>query len=163
MDGQRTLVVCLVYSAVIEGVYANNLLFHSGSPFLRTTRNDKDDLIQSYAEACGCPKNQTVLRNVDCLNDTDVGIMVSASAAWEGSGTSLGGPIKDNVFRAVRARKYPKVPIVVSTCRDEGTSSAIGFKASSDEITALAIQGKSCATLVSFGLMLGHIQTLAET
>ena len=67
--------------------------------------------------------------------------MVNASASWEGSGTTLGGPVKDNVFHAIRAGDYPKIPIVVSICRDEGTSSAIEFNASSDEITALVVQG----------------------
>ena len=117
--------------------------FRRARPFLEIRPNNKDQLIGSYAEACGCPTNQTVQDNVDCLNATDVAVMANSSAAWQGSSTTLGGPIKENVFSAVRAGNYPKVPIVVSMCRDEGTSSALGFNSSSDEITALAIQGES--------------------
>lgn len=69
--------------------------------------------------------------------------MTNASLAWEGSGTSLGGFIKENVFQKIRAGKYPHVPIVLSICRDEGTSMAIGFNASNDTITALAVESKS--------------------
>lgn len=112
----------------------------SGAPFLQTKPHNKDRLIQSYAEACGCAPNKTIAANVACLNATDVPTLVNQSAAWEGSGTSLGGVIRDNVFATLRRGKFPKVPIVVSTCHDEGTNSAIGFNSSSDEVTSYAIQ-----------------------
>ena len=141
---------------------ANEILRSSGGPFLATTPEYKDDLIQSYAEACGCPRNQTIQSNVDCLRVTDVRVMANASAAWEGSGTTLGGPVKENVFRAIRAGHYPKIPIVVSICRDEGTSQALGFNSNSDEITALAIQGESDTSSPHFILILTqHSQDLS--
>ena len=135
-----------VYPFFASEVADENMLGCSGGPFLATTPQYKDDLIRSYAEACGCPKDQTIQDNVDCLRVADVRVMANASAAWEGSGTTLGGPVKENVFRAIRAGEYPKIPIVVSICRDEGTSQALGFNASSDEITSLAIQGERCRT-----------------
>lgn len=148
-------------STGIECTPANNTIF-SGRPFLRTGPGDKDDLIRSYAEACGCPPNQTVESNVDCLNTTDLAVMTNASAAWEGSATTLGGPVKENVFRAIRGGDYPKVPIVVSTCRDEGTGSALGFNASSDEVTAIAIQGKSQTLLPLSALKCGVFSDVAR-
>ena len=141
MDGERTFLVSVVCFTI--EMADNEILCDSGGPFLTTTPQYKDDLIQSYAEACGCPKNQTIQDNVNCFSVADVRVMANASAAWEGSGTTLGGPLKKNVFRAIRAKEYPKIPLVVSICRDEGTSQALGFNASSDEITALAIQGAS--------------------
>ena len=123
-------------------------LIHSGAPFLRTTPNNKDDLIQSFAAACGCPGNQTIDATVDCLRTMNVDTMIEQSVAWEGSGVSLGGAIKENSFRTIRAGKYPKIPMVVSICRDEGTSQALPFNASTDEITiAAGIQGKPLITV----------------
>lgn len=118
------------------------MLIVRGAPFLQTKPHNKDRLIQSYAEACGCAPNKTIAANVACLNTIDVPTLVNQSAAWEGSGTSLGGVIRDNVFATLRGGKFPKVPIVVSTCRDEGTSSAISFNSSSDEVTSYAIQSE---------------------
>jgi carboxylesterase type B len=108
----------------------------------------KDDRVKEYAEACGCSVNRTIQENVQCLKEADIKTMINASMAWQGSGVGFGGAIKDNVFRAIRAGKFPKVPIVISTCRDEGTSSAIGFNTINDQITSIAVESKSyrCCT-----------------
>ena len=109
---------------------------------LRTSPVAKDELITSFAVACGCPANTTLDSTISCLRSVPVLTLVNASAeAWQASGVSLGGNlVKENTFWRIRSSDYPKLPIVVSTCRDESTSAAIGFNASSDEITSLPIQ-----------------------
>ena len=112
----------------------------SGAPFLQTDSTPKDPLIASFASACGCRPNSTLESNIDCLRTVPVDVMVNASEAWQGSGLGLGGVIKSNIFRAIRSGHFPKIPTVFSTTRDEGTSAAIGFNASNDEVTASVIQ-----------------------
>ncbi|KAF2720384.1 alpha/beta-hydrolase [Polychaeton citri CBS 116435] len=112
----------------------------SGAPFIRTTLTDKDSLIQSYAGACGCSSNDTLQGSLECLQTVDVDVLQNASEAWEGSGTSLGGMlVRDNVFRRIRDGAFPKVPMVFSVCRDEGTPQALGFQPESDAETASAV------------------------
>ena len=54
----------------------------AGTPFLSTTPEDKDDLVKSYAKACGCPVSESVGDAVNCLLTTDVSIMTNESVAW---------------------------------------------------------------------------------
>lgn len=118
----------------------------SSSSFLQKHVQYKDSLVLSYSEACGCSPNQTIEAAVACLAETPVAILTNASAAWEGSGTGLGGIISGNVFDEIRNGRYLKVPVVLSMCRDEGTVQALGFNSSSDEVTSLAIYSTVCLT-----------------
>ena len=54
--------------------------------------------------------------------------------------TSLGGFVRNNVFETIRAGNFPKVPMVLSMCRDEGTVQAIGWQPNDTETTAIIIQ-----------------------
>lgn len=115
----------------------------SGVPFLSHSPEPKDDLLMSFGKACGC-KDKNIGSMVKCLRNTDVGVMVNQSTAWEGSQTSLGGIIRRNVFDEVRSGKWPKVPMVLSMTRDEGTVLAYGFKPNSTAETKLQI-GRKCS------------------
>lgn len=102
-----------------------------------------DDIIAAVAEAAGCPANVTVDENVVCLEKVDAQKLVNVSTeAWQGSGPSLGGLVSENVFERIASKRYPDIPTVVSSCRDEGTSSAIGFKADNDDASALGVQSE---------------------
>lgn len=58
--------------------------------------------------------------------------------------TSLGGNyLKHNIFDTIRAGNFPEVPVVVSTCRDEGTVSALGFHPNNTKTTSVLIESKS--------------------
>ena len=109
-------------------------------PFLEPRLHLKDELVKDYAEACGCEdlKNSTEVA-VECLLRTPVDAMVNASDAWQGSGSSIGGFIKERAFDAIRADHYPGIPMVFSVCGDEGTNTAIGFKSDSDSTTSLVL------------------------
>jgi hypothetical protein len=110
----------------------------ASSPFLATEPEFKNELVKSYAEACGCPYDEYIGEAVECLQNVDVQTMVNQSIAWQGSGTSLGGYIRENVFEAIYAGEYPRVPVVVTATRDEGTALAYGFKPNSTEEVFLA-------------------------
>ena len=113
----------------------------SGQPALQKEFTPKDELVFRYAVAAGCPPNQTLADTISCLRITPIPALVNASEAWEGSQMSIGGSsISGNIFKTIRAGNYPKMPMVISTCRDEGTSTAIGFKSDNDETTAIAAQ-----------------------
>jgi hypothetical protein len=120
----------------------------SSAPFLRTAPKNNGDLVQSFAGACDCA-NGTVAQSVDCLRTVDTAVMVNRSAAWEGSGTGLGGVVKQNVFSRLQ-QDAPSVPVVVSACRDEGTNQAIGFNSSSDAVTSIAIQSTPVPLLKTY-------------
>ncbi|KAK3709092.1 hypothetical protein LTR37_011071 [Vermiconidia calcicola] len=118
----------------------------SGIPFLSTEPVYNDDLVRSYARACGCPKRERLEEAVECLRTTDIDTLTAQSAAWEGRQTTLSGSfIRDNVFDAIRAGKFPKVPVVVSMTRDDGSVQAAGFRPNNTETTSLLIQGLSAA------------------
>ena len=112
----------------------------AGAPFLSTTPEDKNGLVKSYAEACGCPAHENVAVAVNCLRTTDLSIMTNESTAWEGSMTSLGGFVRNNIFETIRAGKFPKIPLTISVTRDEGTVQAIGFQPNDTETTSIIIQ-----------------------
>lgn len=57
--------------------------------------------------------------------------------------TSLGGSlVKHNIFDTIRAGKFPEVPVMVSSCRDEGTVSALGFHPNDTKTTSLVIESE---------------------
>lgn len=105
--------------------------------FLEPRPHPKDDLVKEYARACGCanPENTTEAA-VECLRETAVDVLVNTSVAWQGSGSSRGGFVKERAFDVIAAGQYPKVPMVFSVCRDEGTTTAIGL--TSDEYSEYA-------------------------
>jgi acetylcholinesterase len=101
-------------------------------PFLLSAPAD-NYVVPSYAAACGCTTDI-----VNCLRTVNTSTLVAQSDAWQGSGVGFGGVIRENVFRQLQ---HPiQTPVVLSTCRDEGTSEAIGFNASSDATTDIAIE-----------------------
>jgi hypothetical protein len=58
--------------------------------------------------------------------------------------TSLGGSlVRHNIFDTIRAGKFPKLPVMVSTTRDEGTVEALGFHPNNTKTTSFAIESKS--------------------
>lgn len=124
-------------------IIKNYLIFYSGAPFLQKEPHYKDELIYTYSKACGC-NNETLTERVECLRKADINTLVNASIAYQGSGSSLDGRfIRENVFSALRDhKKLAKIPTVITSCRDEGTSAAIGFKADSDQVTDTANQSK---------------------
>lgn len=115
-------------------------------PFLEPRPQPKDELVRGYAKACGCKgfgKKTEVA--VDCLRETPTEVLVNASIVWQGSGANLGGFIKERAFDAIEKGHYPKVPIVMSVCRDEGTNTAIGFKSDNDSTTSLILYSELLA------------------
>ncbi|KAK5164925.1 uncharacterized protein LTR77_009590 [Saxophila tyrrhenica] len=113
----------------------------SGQPFLAPQPSFKDDLVKSYAKACGCSGTKSIHAAVACLKSTGPKVMVNRSAAWEGSQTSLGGLIRHNMFDTIRKHKFPKIPVVFSVTRDEGTVLALGFEPDSTEATKRSLAG----------------------
>jgi len=110
----------------------------AGRPFLATEPSFNDDLVKSFAKACGC-SGKTIESAVACLRTTDVGVLVNQSIAWEGSQTGFGGFVQGNLFQKIRRREFPEVPIMVSTTRDEGTVLALGFQPNSTEETKRSV------------------------
>lgn len=113
-------------------------------PFLQPRAEPRDELVRGYAKACGCKAfGKNTEAAVDCLRETPSDVLVNASLAWQGSGARLGGYIEERAFDAIEKGRYPKVPIVVSICRDEGTNIAIGFKSDNDSTTSLILYSES--------------------
>ena len=57
--------------------------------------------------------------------------------------TSLGGSlVRHNIFDTIRAGIFPKVPVIISTTRDEGTVEALGFHPNNTKTTAFAIESR---------------------
>ena len=104
--------------------------------------------MKSYAAACGCPAHENVKGAVNCLNSTDVKTLQNNSIAWEGSMTSLGGYVRANIFETIRSGHFPKVPIMVSMCRDEGTVQALGFQPNNTKTTSLVIESKTDPSII---------------
>lgn len=138
-------------STLYQFLWTNESLFRSawmmsipssGQPFLTYELEPKDELLMSYGKACGC-KGDDIESIVQCLHETDARVMVNQSAAWQGSQTSLGGVIQRNMFDEVRSNKWPKVPMVLSMTRDEGSVLAYGFKPNSTAATKQQI-GRKC-------------------
>ena len=116
----------------------------SDGPFLEPQPHPKNGLVKDYARACGCqnPDNTTEAA-IACLRTTPVGVLQNASGAWQGSGSSRGGIIKERAFEVIENGKFPEIPMVFSVCRDEGTNTAIGFKSGNDSTTSLILYSQS--------------------
>lgn len=55
---------------------------------------------------------------------------------------SLGGFIENNTFETIRNGEFPEIPLMFSTCRDEGTAQAIAFHPNTTKETSLFIYRK---------------------
>lgn len=74
------------------------------APFLEPRPQPKDELVRQYALACGCADPEhTTETAVSCLREAPVGRLANASEAWQGSGSSLGGFVKERAFDAIDA------------------------------------------------------------
>lgn len=146
-------------SAMQQLLWADKDLFRSAwlmsvpssdGPFLEPTPHAKDELVIDYAKACDCKdiRNDTN-RAVECLYELPVDVLVNASAAWQGSGASLGGFVKERAFDAISEGRFPDVPLMLSVCRDEGTNTAIGFKSDNDSTTSSIIYSQCKAEHLS--------------
>lgn len=112
-------------------------------PFLESRPHPKDGLVKDYARACGCEGlGNSIEAPIKCLRELPVEVLVDADAAWQGSGSSMGGFIEERAFEAIEKGNFPEIPLVLSVCRDEGTSTAIGFKPDNDSTTSLILYSK---------------------